>query len=847
MWTGPDAAAARPRARRSRCGVASPARPRSPGRALPGPRRRRRAPRPGRRTPPHRRRRRSRPRPHRVGRAHHVRPTGAAGRPRHRHARLRRGSAVPGRAVAGLDPGALARFLSRDRGPRRLRAPGVGPDGLGTRRAVAVLPAERAVPRGPDGQAGAAERAGGRGGAEAAAGAAGEHRGRRDPHRGDDAALLAGPQRHPDRVADGEPADHEEAHAPRGGDVDGGRRAEALVRVGEVLVGHADAAVGDLEDDRAVLLRTGHHVDPGLRGREGGGVLQQLGDEVDDVARGPAEELDRRRRGELDALVLLDLGRGGAQHVDERHRAAAAAGDVGAGEDQEVLGVAAHARREVVELEELGEGLRVLLLVLQLLDEAQLALDEGLRAAREVDEDAVERGAQPGLLGGQPHRLLVHLVERAGDLADLLARLDRGPAHLGVGCLALAQAADGGGEPALGDVEGRAAQQPQGPQQRAGHEEHHGRARHEGEQQHHRRHACRVARAVLQRGGVVLQALAQLVGDAGDLLLHGVGRRVPVLRGDLQRQARAAPAEHDLGEPVPGVDVGPDDGVGQGGVVGAHRAAELVDGDAAPQRGVAGLVDRRGVDPPAGDGRGHHGLHVRVLLADHRERVEAVRQAGDRRVGGLPGERLVEGQHRGGRVGVAGDRPRRVDPAVADVVAQPVELADGARGVAVGGARLVVHRVRRLVGAAQAGELVVRVVHPLLDRPEPAGPVRREEHRGAAPLGVEGGEQPGAVALERDGLLHAVVGPGRLGLLDDPQHAQGDDEDRRHEQDGRELDRQAPVAQCQPLAQRRVVGRPRVGAARAGVTTRVGSADGSGHALILPIAPVGRSAVGPGP
>jgi hypothetical protein len=140
----------------------------------------------------------------------------------------------------------------------------------------------------------------------------------------------------------------------------------------------------------------------------------------------------------------------------------------------------------VVELEEVGERLRVLLGVLQLLDEPQLALDQRLRAPRQVDEDRVERRPETGLLGGQAHRLLVHLVERPGDLADLLAGGDRRRDDRGVGRLALAQAADGLREPPLGDVEGGAAQQAQRAQQRAGDEEDHRGAGQEGEQQDHR-------------------------------------------------------------------------------------------------------------------------------------------------------------------------------------------------------------------------------------------------------------------------------------------------------------------------------------------------------------------------
>ena len=75
----------------------------------------------------------------------------------------------------------------------------------------------------------------------------------------------------------------------------------------------------------------------------------------------------------------------------------------------------------MVELEQVGQLVGVLLVALQPLDELQLALDQGLAAPGEVDEHGVDVGLQRGLLGGQPDGLAVHRVERARHLADLVA------------------------------------------------------------------------------------------------------------------------------------------------------------------------------------------------------------------------------------------------------------------------------------------------------------------------------------------------------------------------------------------------------------------------------------------
>ena len=491
----------------------------------------------------------------------------------------------------------------------------------------------------------------------------------------------------------------------------------------QVLLAHADTGVDDLDEQGAVAVLRRLHPHAGVGRGERGGVLEQLGDEVHDVARRPAQQLGRGRRREVDALVLLHLGGGGAQHVDQRHRAAAPPREVGAREHQQVLRVAAHARREVVELEEVGERLRVLLGVLQLLDEAQLALDQRLGAARQVHEDRVERRAQTRLLGGEADRLLVHLVERAGDLADLLARRDRRRDDRGVRRLALAQAADGLGQAPLGDVERAAAQQAQRTQQRAGDEEDHRGAGHQREQQDHRGDARAVAGRLLQGARLLLELAAQLLGGRGVPVLDGRGRALPVRPRDLQREPRGTAAEDHLGQQVAVVDVRAHDGVGQPGVVGADRRAEVVDGDRAAQRGVARLVDRRGVDAARGDAGGDDGLDVGVLLAHHRQRVEAGGEPGDARVGGLPGERPVEDLEGVDDLGVAGDRARGVHPAVDDVVAQAVELVELGVGLVERRASSAGRASRPARSSAAARETASRVA-PIRSSTGPEPPAR---------------------------------------------------------------------------------------------------------------------------
>src|SRR5690606_36113050 len=190
----------------------------------------------------------------------------------------------------------------------------------------------------------------------------------------------------------------------------------------QVLRRQTDTGVVDLDQDAAVGQRVTGDLDLGLRGGERGRVLQQLGEQVHEVVDDPAGHFGGRHRGQLDALVLLHLGGGGTEHVDQRGGAGPPAARLLTREHQEVLTVTAHAGGEVVQLEQRGQLVRVVLAGLQLGDQRQLALDQTLGAAREVGEHRVDVAPQQGLLGGEADRLAVHVVEGRGHPADLVDR-----------------------------------------------------------------------------------------------------------------------------------------------------------------------------------------------------------------------------------------------------------------------------------------------------------------------------------------------------------------------------------------------------------------------------------------
>ncbi len=178
---------------------------------------------------------------------------------------------------------------------------------------------------------------------------------------------------------------------------------------------------------------------------------------------------------QLHSGVLFDLRDRGTDHVRRGHRFGHRLGQPRPGEHQQTLTVAAQPGRQVVQFEQTGELVRILLVGLQPIDDPELALHEPLTAAGEIDEDAVDVLPQEGLLGGQPDRPLVHHVERPGELADLLPCVhghggDRVPGGLD-GVRVGQDAPHRLGQPDVGDLQCTRPQVAQRAGERAGDEE----------------------------------------------------------------------------------------------------------------------------------------------------------------------------------------------------------------------------------------------------------------------------------------------------------------------------------------------------------------------------------------
>ena len=196
--------------------------------------------------------------------------------------------------------------------------------------------------------------------------------------------------------------------------------------------------------------------DRAARRRVGQGVVDELRHQVDDVGRRAPD--DHPVGGGVDAhpLVVLDLGDRGVDDVRDAELLEAGRPARSATEDHQALGRPPHAGGQVVEAEQLLEALRVFLVLLQRLDQRELLVDQRGVAARQGDEHGADLRPQVGLAGRQVDGLLVHVVDGAGELPELLVAVhgDRGDL---VGLLAAPDPGDGLGQLLVGDLEGTGA------------------------------------------------------------------------------------------------------------------------------------------------------------------------------------------------------------------------------------------------------------------------------------------------------------------------------------------------------------------------------------------------------
>ena len=151
-----------------------------------------------------------------------------------------------------------------------------------------------------------------------------------------------------DAVALGQAADHEQTHATCRVRGDVATVGEPVVERGQLLRRHTETPVADLDEEAAFGGAGTADVHAGGGRRVGQGIVDDLGDQVDEVGADGTEDLVVRGVADVDPLVVLDLGHGRAHGVGDRHRTGEAAAGRGTGEHEQRVAVAAHAGGEVV-------------------------------------------------------------------------------------------------------------------------------------------------------------------------------------------------------------------------------------------------------------------------------------------------------------------------------------------------------------------------------------------------------------------------------------------------------------------------------------------------------------------
>nr|WP_263971407.1 hypothetical protein [Cellulosimicrobium composti] len=455
--------------------------------------------------------------------------------------------------------------------------------------------------------------------------------------------------------------------------------------------------VADRDVDE-VLVPPGRDLDRRVRLREHRRVLEELGEQVRGVERVVPEHERVDHEVEAHAVVQLDLRRRRTDDVGGRHGLAHATAGVDAREDEERLGVAAHSRREVVEAEEVGQRARVLLGALEVVEERELAVEEHLVAAGDVDEHLGDRATQRGLLAGDADRRLVHVVERGRELADLVRGLHGDRRQ--VDARSLTRDGDLLDElrELVADVLGRVGEAAQRVDDRAGDEARDEDGEDDGGEGHEDRHDRAGRRGGGEVGRLLLGLDADRVTHRGRLVAVGLRERRPL--GRLARGGRAGARAHEVLADL---------------VVRRRRGLEAeLAGELAHRglRALGELVTGRHEDGGLLVGRGALLAHLRGL--EHR--------AGHRLLERLLGEQLVEEHVRvevlreaavGRRVG---QRARHLERVVDEVPVQRVALQLAEAGAVDGLAdRLQVRAVGDRVGQGLAHAGVERRrVEPLV-------------------------------------------------------------------------------------------------------------------------------------
>ncbi|CAM4524398.1 hypothetical protein NONI108955_42830 [Nocardia ninae] len=367
----------------------------------------------------------------------------------------------------------------------------------------------------------------------------GDDQGRGDEHDRFDAAVIGFGEPHRDTVAHGELGEHEQPEARvrgQGRDTEIRWGAQHVVEPGELGLGHAHALVADL-GDHALADHVAADLDARLRRGEGGGVVDEFGEQVDEVGDDGADDVHLGQPRDPNPGVVQGFADRAAHQVHQRDRVAPLPAGLAAAEDGEVLGVAAFPGGQMIEPEQCVEQRRILLAPFGFVEDLELAVHHDLAAVGDIEEDRLDALAGAGLGDRGADGRGVRVLERPGDLADLVvAEVQHRRFGCGVDHFALVEPAHGLGQTFVGHGEGLPAQPLEPADDAVGQ---HQRDQ-EGRDADHQHAAAGVERV---RGGGVGLVLGQFLGvlvlrdpDVDQGAVHFGGGVLPVRRRHRQRQ-----------------------------------------------------------------------------------------------------------------------------------------------------------------------------------------------------------------------------------------------------------------------------------------------------------------------
>ncbi|ESU46657.1 hypothetical protein P376_5365 [Streptomyces sp. HCCB10043] len=543
-----------------------------------------------------------------------------------------------------------------------------------------------------------------------------------------------------------------------------------------------------------------------------------------EVGDGGSTNTDPGQTADLDAFVVLDLGDGGPHHVHQLDGLAPLAGGGGAGEDHEAFGVPPHTGGEVVEAEQVGEFVAVLGAALHRVQQGELAVQEDLVAAGEVDEDLGDAASHVRLLDGGLDGGPLEGVERLADLADLVGFVTevRG-LGLDVDLFARGQPAHHARQPDAGDLVGVLAQPGEVADEFTADADGDEDRDDQGQEAEDPGDPGLGEDPVGGRFGAVLETVAHLRGVAGQPVQDGHGRLFPAVGVDGGGALRRPGADQGVlgGAQGFGVGAAPEllDAAAFGG--GEVLQADLVEQLAL--RHEAGYLAQFGGGEAAGD---EAGGDERVLAREH------LAGPGD----ADQGPHLLVHRHVLKGVESVEEAVRGVDEAVVEVqglcsadgalldrLAQRLQSVDGTQdrvqAAAVGGAQRFPDVLLPGVLPDLAHDAVGGGALPHEHGERVGGPGVGEEDQGLPSLVLDGadGVLQGFAHLLHDGSgAHQFVGltAGDVGG-EDPEAREGDE---RHQQQRHDLPADGLPAKAHGLPQigpaRRLRGSPRAVAAR---------------------------------